>query len=58
MFSKIGALLKEKKDEFHYINYGKVEVIEGAINYGHWTNKEHQLFEEALKMYGKDWDKI
>lgn len=28
------------------------------INNGRWTNEEHLRFIEALKLYGKDWNKV
>lgn len=28
------------------------------INNGRWTNEEHLRFVEALKLYGKDWNKV
>ncbi len=30
----------------------------GDANTGRWTKAEHQLFMEALKLYGKDWKKV
>lgn len=26
--------------------------------FGRWTELEHQKFVEALKLYGKDWNKV
>jgi hypothetical protein len=29
-----------------------------TYNTGRWTNEEHDSMLEALRIYGKDWDKI
>lgn len=29
-----------------------------CINQGRWTDEEHERFLEALKMFGKNWNKV
>lgn len=31
---------------------------QGEFNVGRWSTEEHNLFLEALRIYGKNWDKI
>jgi hypothetical protein len=69
--SKIFEITKEKKDPFFnvgeqieevdslpYLDNGIIKFNKELLKSGHWTNKEHQLFLEALRLYRKDWDKI
>ena len=30
----------------------------GEFNVGRWSTEEHNLFLEALRLFGKNWDKI
>jgi len=54
MFKEIGDIIKGEKKEsededlFRYIDYGKVDHVQGVMNTGHWTPVEHELFLEAL----------
>ena len=36
----------------------KKELKSENIRRGPWTEEEHQLFLEALRLYGKDWESI
>ena len=36
----------------------KKKSSKGGINLGHWTSEENQKFEEALKCYGSNWEKV
>jgi len=42
-------MTKERKDD---------GTLEANVNNGRWTDEEHHKFEEALKLYGKDWNLI
>ena len=37
---------------------GQKQFDEAGFRLGSWTDLEHSAFEEAIIMYGKDYDKI
>jgi SHAQKYF class myb-like DNA-binding protein len=55
----------EKEMEAVHMNAPPVEMNSMPVEYqkknlktGRWTDEEHELFMEALLIYGKDWDQI
>lgn len=40
------------------MNSMPVEYQKKNLKTGRWTDEEHELFMEALLIYGKDWDQI
>lgn len=48
--------LKRKKRNYESI--AKTKATKGIYNTGRWTRLEHFRFLEALKMYGKEWQKV
>lgn len=46
------------KDEPNSQKGGTVPLSEENANQGRWTDEEHEKFLEALKIYGKNWNKV
>jgi SHAQKYF class myb-like DNA-binding protein len=46
----------DKKEEDG--DYEQGEMNQSGINTGRWTRQEHEIFQEALKKYGKEWKNI
>ena len=34
------------------------QITYDGYNYGEWSKDEHSRYMEAIKIYGKNWDKI
>lgn len=50
--------LSQKKKSRKYESIAKTKTVKGHFNSGRWTRLEHFKFLEALKMFGKEWQKV
>ena len=47
-----------KRKKRNYESIVKTRATKGEYNTGRWTRKEHFKFLEALKLFGKEWQKV
>lgn len=47
-----------KRKKRHYESVSKIKQSKGIYNTGRWTRQEHFKFLEALKLFGKEWQKV
>ena len=51
-------ILSTKRKKRNYESIAKAKASKGHYNSGRWTRLEHFKFLEALKMFGKEWQKV
>lgn len=56
--NELGLMSSSNGSNMQSISNEASKISKSNINNGRWTAQEHNKFLEALRLFGKDWNKV